>query len=290
MDRRRPRRPSALARGAARSLRERRRRRAREGFAPRLRFQADAPELLLSPHFDDAALSCWSLLSDERELTVVNVFAGIPPAGSVGVWERTIGARDSAERMRERAAEDARALALASRVASNLPLLDEQYRRAGGLSVGLREMEEALCAHVQAASRVYAPAGIGGHADHALVRDYARALRAQGMPVVLYAELPYCFFHGWPAWVDGGEPSPRRDVDAYWGAFLKEVAELPAPRAAEVVRLDEAAMARKRAAVACYETSLNYGVRHLLGEPSFGGYEVRWPLPVEQAGSAAPQL
>lgn len=244
---------------------------------PRLRVDLDAPELVLSPHWDDAVLDCWSLLSSDRELNVLNLFAGVPPAGRVGVWEAVSGARDSAERARGRIAEDTLALARAGRAPLSLPLLDAQYRRPPS-ALDLQKLDRAVSDEVQSASRVYVPAGIGAHADHLLARRYGLLLLRAGMPVTLYAELPYCIFHGWPSWVDGREPAPNRNVDAYWQAFLKDVPEMPALRSAEVERLNGPAAAAKLEAIGCYETSLNYGVRQLLADPAFHGFEVRWPL------------
>jgi hypothetical protein len=257
---------------AVRSARE------ESGFCPRLRTDPNAPELMLSPHWDDAVLDCWSLLASSRELNVVNLFAGIPPAGSPGVWEAISGTRDPAERARERMAEDARALARAGRKPLSLPLLDAQYRRQPPSALGLEELDRALTKVVPSASRVYAPAGIGAHSDHLLARRYGRMLLRAGMPVALYAELPYCTFHGWPSWVDGREPAPNRNVDAYWLSFLTDVPEMPSLRSAKVERLDQPTAGAKREAMGCYEISLNYGVRQLLADPAFHGFEVRWEL------------
>lgn len=249
-----------------------------ERFSPRLRFDAAALELLLSPHWDDAVLDCWGLLSSERRLQVVNVFAGIPTSARAGLWEAVIGAHDPEERARARMAEDARALAAAGREPLNLPLLDVSYRREGSYEVGLEELDRALSEQVPSASRVYVPAGIGANRDHLLTRRYGRALLHAGVPVSMYAELPYCTFHGWPPWVDGNAPSPRRNVDAYWESFLGGVPEMPPLRAAEVVRLDAATATAKRAALESYETSLSYAFRRMLADPAFHAFEVRWEL------------
>lgn len=256
-------------------------RRAREEsrFRPRLRVDTGAPELLLSPHWDDAVLDCWALLSDRRELEVVNVFAGTPAPGRLTVWDAITGASDSAERTRERLAEDAVALARARRTPHNVALLDAQYRPPDG-RVGLEELDGAVSAAVPAASRVYAPAAIGSHADHLLARTYARMLRRAGMPVTLYADLPYCVLHGWPEWVDGTPPDAHRNVDAFWLSCLKDVPEMPDLRAAEVVRLDPLKAAAKLDAMRCYATQfacLNYG-GSLLIDPAIHAYEVRWQL------------
>ena len=154
-------------------------------MSSRLRVDEGAPELLLSPHWDDAVLSCWSLLSSGRELNVVNVFAGVPAAGRSGLWERVAGVADSAERARVRMREDALALSGAGRTAVNLALLDAQYRAS---TAALDDLDGALGAEIAGASRVYVPAAIGGHRDHLLVRSYGLMLLRLGMPVTLYAE------------------------------------------------------------------------------------------------------
>jgi hypothetical protein len=258
------RRSAALARG-----------RAEHGLRPRLRHDPAAPELLLSPHWDDAVLDCWGVLSSPRELTVVNLFAGVPAPGKVTAWEGIIGVKDTAERARARIAEDERALALARRQARNLPLPDARSRKA---PVALGELDGLLAGEVPAASRVYAPAGIGGHADHLLARRYAQLLRAEGMPVSLYAELPYCVFHGWPAWVDGSAADPRRNVDAYWASFVDGVPGMPDLREAAVERLDGSSAQLKRQALQLYQASLNHAIRTLLSDPQILGFEVRWAL------------
>ncbi|MGD0452037.1 MAG: PIG-L family deacetylase [Solirubrobacteraceae bacterium] len=285
MNESRPRRLPGLARKLYRRSRALRRARSENRLQPRLRVDSDAPELVLSPHWDDAVLDCWSLLSSGRELTVVNVFAGVPPPGRAGVWESVSGARDSAERARRRIAEDTRALALAGRAPLSLALLDAKYRQTPS-ALDVDELDRALSAAVQSASHVYVPAGIGAHADHLLARRYGRLLLRAGMPVTLYAELPYCIFHGWPSWVDGREPEPNRNVEAYWLSFLERVPEMPPLRSAYVERMDGPTAAAKLEAIRCYETSLNYGIRCLLADPAFHGFEVRWQL-VGPTGDAA---
>jgi len=245
-----------------------------------LRHDPAAPELLLSPHWDDAVLGCWGLLASDRELLVLNVFAGLPAPGRRGVWEQVSRARDSRERAQMRMAEDREAIGIAGREPINLPLLEVGYRRKRR-AAATSAIDRAACEAVpgQRVSRVYAPAAIGGHADHLLVRAWALALlRDAGIPVELYAEPPYCVFHGWPAWVDGGEADPARDVDAYWRSFLAGVPELPDLRAATIVRLDAAAASAKLSAIERYRASLNLGARKLLAEPSFHALEVRWTL------------
>src|SRR5207245_2780131 len=89
------------------------------------------PHVILSPHFDDAVLSCWQLLDGPTEVRVVNVFTAAPPAGTAPPWwDRVTGATDPVVRMRERREEDAAALAITGTPSVELDLLDDQYRHA----------------------------------------------------------------------------------------------------------------------------------------------------------------
>jgi LmbE family N-acetylglucosaminyl deacetylase len=272
-------RPQALPRALYRRVRARRAAAEEKRFQTNLRTDPLAPELVLSPHFDDAVLDCWSVLASDLEVTVANVFAGTPAAGRLTLWDTITGAVDSAQRVSERAAEDALALARAGRKPLNLPFLDAQYRTPPGPT--LDEIDRALSTAVGSASRVYAPAGLGSHPDHQLVRRYGRMLCRAGMPVTLYADLPYCVMHGWPHWVEGREPEPTRDVNAFWLSYLDGVPEMPSLPSAHVERLDEPSARAKLAAMVCYRTqfpALDGGARKTLSDPAIHGFEVRWEL------------
>ncbi|HTA98484.1 MAG TPA: hypothetical protein VK730_12690 [Solirubrobacteraceae bacterium] len=274
------RRASRAPAGIARRFRNARRLHAERRFQTALRFDATAPPLLLSPHWDDAVFDCWTLLSGEGDLTVVNVFAGTPSAGRLTRWDRVTGASDSNARARERIAEDNEALSKTGRSAVNLPLLDAEYREPGP-DPSLSDIDRALTERVHLASRVYAPAGLGTNADHKLVRRYSRTLMSTGIPVSLYADLPYCVVHGWPHWVDGSERDPHRDVDAFWRTFLTDVPELEELRRARVERLDDEHAAAKLAAMRIYGTqfsSLDSGAAGVLSNPAIHRFEVIWNL------------
>jgi hypothetical protein len=246
------------------------------GFRSRLRHDPGGPVLLLSPHLDDAVLDCWSVLTASGAVTVVSVFAGVPAAGLVSYYERLAGARDSAEHVRRRLDEDREALARAARSAVSLAFLAWTHRR-GRPEPSLKALDSALAAH-SPVSKVLAHAALGApHPDHELVRCYALALAQQGMPVRLYADVPYSVTYGWPAWVTGDEPEDGLDVAAYWGD-----GPVGAPAAAEVVRLDPAAAAAKLAAMRTYRSEfavLDRGPLRQLSNPAVHGFEVFWPAP-----------
>ena len=159
------------------------------------------PAVILSPHLDDAVLSCWHLLTQPGEVVVINVFAGVPThLGAPAWWDEYTGASDSAERVRERIEEDRRALAVTGRTAVNLGFLDEQYRPEEQPLAPLTEQIERL---LDPGVQIYAPAAFANHSDHALVRAAALQLRVVGFEVSLYADLPHAVIRGWPVWVTG---------------------------------------------------------------------------------------
>jgi LmbE family N-acetylglucosaminyl deacetylase len=204
----------------------------------------ESRRIVISPHLDDAVLSCWHLL-EAGDATVVSVFTAVPEAGATGWWDKLTGAVDSPARVRERLLEDRRAMSLAGVSPVHLDLVDEQYRRNGASP----PVAEALAEHVADADEVYAPLGLFFSGDHALVREAAFELRGD---TVLYADHPHVGFFGLPTWVNG-EPAPL-DVDAAWRQRMAEAGLEPDALSPAVHALDDAAFERKLAAVACYAT------------------------------------
>jgi LmbE family N-acetylglucosaminyl deacetylase len=238
-----------------------------------------APIVVLSPHLDDAVLSAWSVISDDRDVAVVNVFAGVPEPRPVPRWDRMAGADDCRSHMQARLAEDRDALALAGRQAIYLPFLDEQYRKA---DPGRDALAEALSDAHPAASVLYAPAGIGGHADHLLVRDVAFDLSNRArLPLHLYAELPYAARFGWPSWVTGTRANPRVVVDADWELSLERAPVSRSALSSRVRRLDQEESSAKLAAMKLYRTQfplLNQGPIGLLENRLVLPWEVGWSV------------
>jgi LmbE family N-acetylglucosaminyl deacetylase len=250
------------------------------GFQSRLRHDPVGPAVLLSPHLDDAVIDCWSVLAAADPVLVVNVFAGVPPAGSVAYYDSLAGATDSAAHVRHRISEDRNALALAGRTPRNLSFLARPYRR-GRPEPSFDRLDASVAAEVDRVAMVHAPAALGSpHPDHELVRDYALALATAGVPVRLYADLPYCAVYGWPPWVTGEQPSPHLDVDAYWNGSGGSAAALLTPGRADVVRLDRDGAAAKLAAMRSYRefAVLDRGPIRQLSNPAIHAYEVSWAV------------
>jgi hypothetical protein len=202
--------------------------------------------VVLSPHLDDAVLSCWHALDDA---TVVSVFAGVPEPATSGWWDRLTGCHDSAERMRERHLEDESALALAGAEAVRLDLLDEQYRRNGASP----PVAEVLADHVRDAEEVYAPLGLFLGEDHRLVRQAAFELRPD---TILYADHPHAGIWGLPGWVTGEYGATELDVDAAWRHRMTEAGLEPETLRPEVHALDGEVFERKLAALDRYRTQV----------------------------------
>ena len=245
---------------------------------PPVRHVPGGPTLMLSPHLDDAVFSCWSTLTGPGEVTVVNVFTALPPAGVRASWDAITGFEDSRAGMRRRLAEDREALALAGRVPVNLGLVDRQYRRR---APSLSDLLAALAQHAPVAGQVVAPAGIGGQSDHRLVREACLELARGGMPVTLYADVPYAVRLGWPDWVTGTRAVPHLSADAWWGPYLEAVPAAEFSLVSRVERLSGEAAAAKLAAMRTYRTqypALSGGPADVLAHPEILGYEVAWAV------------
>jgi LmbE family N-acetylglucosaminyl deacetylase len=231
---------------------------------------------ILSPHLDDAVLSCWSVLTGSEPARVVNVFTGAPAPGSGACWwDRMTGAVDSADRMRERRAEDRAALALAGREALPLGLLEAQYRGESAVP----DLLGALRAALAPGESLLAPAAMKGHPDHTLVRDAAVLLGREGADVVLYADLPHAITRGWPTWVAHGEGVPT--VDVAWDRTLAAAGEQDPAGRGRARRLEPGEIARKLEAVRAYATqvaALDALAFRPLHKPETLRYEVFWPL------------
>ncbi len=151
----------------------------------------DDPIVVVSPHLDDAVLSCGQLLAARPGSTVVTVFAGTPDAAQeCPGWDARCGFASAAAAMAARREEDSSALALLHARPLWLDFLDSQY--------GQTPSTDELCATLQQVLRELAPRPVLiplglFHSDHLLVhRACAAALRVpSGMPLLVYEDVPY---------------------------------------------------------------------------------------------------
>ncbi|WP_053713947.1 PIG-L family deacetylase [Streptomyces sp. XY413] len=207
--------------------------------------------LVLSPHFDDAALSVAGLLGRlDGPAAVVTVHGGAPPAQApVSWWDAGCGFATAREAHRARLEEDARACALMGVEQLTLPNADSPYRDGGTLT-GLSELLREL--HPD--TRVLVPLGTN-QPDHAAVRDQALAALTDpaGPRPYVYADLPYTgAVRRW-----GTDAAVERlTSDPAYGGALRETAARYRMRVAYDVRLDDTEWAAKRAAVVCHSSQL----------------------------------
>lgn len=169
--------------------------------------------IFLSPHLDDAVLSCGGLIAAQTDagipVEIWTICAGDPPPGLLSNfaqfqhWQWNLGP-DAAEARRE---EDQLAgQRLGARV-RHFPVPDAIYRRSGADGESLYASEEAIFGPlapeehelIASVSRLVAgqlgqgahlvcPLGVGGHVDHRLTRSAAEAL---GLGLRYYADFPY---------------------------------------------------------------------------------------------------
>ena len=193
--------------------------------------------LVVSPHCDDAVLSCGDLLHDNRGAAVVTVFAGSPAALPAPTdWDRRAGFAPSDDVMAARRAEDRLALAALAAEPQWLPFVDDQYGTApseGDVAAALGATMDRL-----RPSRVVIPLGLF-HPDHRLAHDAAVvALRARRvLEWIAYEEATY--------WRVQGMVEER--VSALRGAGLA-LTRWPGSQSS--------ASAEKCRAVACYASQL----------------------------------
>lgn len=222
--------------------------------------------LYLSPHFDDAALSCGGQIATwtaaGQSVLVVTITGGDPPADAPSDTVRQLHARWTASLAAEGVAGDAAAAIVAQRRAEDraaltllradwlhLPFLDCIYRCGPddfALYPGPRDMfgapnpadaatltalAEAL-AGLPLTGRVYLPLGVGGHVDHLATRQAAERVFAAPF---YYEEYPY----------------------TAWPGALAAALQVGPELSAETVWLDAAALATKTAAVAAYASQLS---------------------------------
>jgi LmbE family N-acetylglucosaminyl deacetylase len=224
--------------------------------------------LVLSPHFDDAVLSCWHLIDGGDDVRVVNVFTGSPPSGAPpGWWDEHTGAPDPAARVSERRGEDEAALAVAGLSAIELGFLDGQHRHE---KLAPAAVEDRLREIASEREPIAAPMGLDRHEDHCVTRDAALALRGEGSEVILYADLPHACVHGWPQLASDGA--------ARWREAVRSVGVDPEGLRLEAHPLAPAALRRKEAALGHYRTQLAALAKMYESalDPEVLGYEAIW--------------
>ncbi len=188
--------------------------------------------LFLSPHLDDAVLSCGGYISrlsqEGKKAVVVTFFTADLPEGQPVSWlaRRNLNAwnmQGARSPFAERRQEDIAAARLLGVETVHLGLLDAMYRRSASGAFfypentvavpvdaedqvvtggALRALIQEVVARYAQASPLYlfAPLGIGAHVDHVLVRNSAEAVFGQEA-LNYYEEIPYATRKEYRQWL-----------------------------------------------------------------------------------------
>jgi LmbE family N-acetylglucosaminyl deacetylase len=183
--------------------------------------------LFISPHLDDAALSCGAtirrLTANGQPVTIMTITSGDAPPHMEAAplialhharWRTDAGAADDTPFPQHRRTEDIASAAVLGAQVLHLPLLDAIYRvDADGAPMyynnatlfGDIHPDDPLPAQLAAqtlpatadagALTIYAPLGVGRHIDHQITRDWALNLSDRlDATSLFYEEYPYCAF------------------------------------------------------------------------------------------------
>ena len=170
--------------------------------------------IFISPHLDDAVLSCGSLLDRLHKLgktiTVITVFTKVssPPYTPLAKeFTQQSGFKNPVKLFEERKKEDKKALKLVSAKIVHLDFTDAAWRKSllghiypltkkqfsghfSLLDVPLKqEIKKQLNPYLsQKESLIFGPLGIGGHADHILIKDI---LKESNKQTIFWSDYPY---------------------------------------------------------------------------------------------------
>ncbi len=169
----------------------------------------------LSPHLDDAVLSCGGLIhrqaAEGTRVLVITIFAGQPPLDRLSPFAARIHARweTGQEPTIERRREDQIALDILGADLLHLDYLDAIYRFEGDSFLYLSDedlfgsphpVDAELSGQIMSSlshalplhkSSLYAPLGVGNHVDHQLVKRALLSLRDRPARIILYEDYPY---------------------------------------------------------------------------------------------------
>ena len=171
----------------------------------------------LSPHLDDAVLSCggliWEQVHSGQDVQIWSICTGDPPSGTLSPFAESLHARwqTGCEAMSLRRAEDQAACNLLGAKTHHFNLPDCIYRTAyllpsgtvnylytseaslfGPLHPAETQLIKEVCAQIEAylspQAQLVSPLALGNHVDHQLVRLAAEELRKS---LWYYADYPY---------------------------------------------------------------------------------------------------
>lgn len=152
--------------------------------------------LVVSPHLDDAVLSCGGYLEAHPGAVVLTIFAGSPPPTQPLVaWDAACGFGPGDDVMAARRAEDANALCLLGASPWWCGELQEGYGSGQPDASVITALIAAAMREISP-SQVLVPLGLR-HRDHVVVAAAGLEALRQAAPrdALLYADQPYDYHH-----------------------------------------------------------------------------------------------
>ncbi|MHB0858669.1 MAG: PIG-L deacetylase family protein [Anaerolineae bacterium] len=225
---------------------------------------SDFCHIYLSPHLDDAVLSCggaiWEYQHSGQAVLAASFFSASPAMGTRTDYIRELEARwgGAQDPVAVRRQEDLNALRVLGAKALHLAYLDCVYRQDTTTREYYYATEESIFGEVHPAEekwhdelldgltrlvgdlgevQIHAPLAAGHHVDHILVRRVAHKLQARGLCVDYYEDWPYA-----------GDRTALEQALAPWPAGL---------RTSQTMELGLAALRAKVEAVGCYTSQLS---------------------------------
>lgn len=170
----------------------------------------------LSPHLDDAILSCGSLINKQKRhkesVLIITIFAGIPQkdyklSRSISKFIKESGSRSSTDFCRTRIKEDIDAIKLLNISFKHLNFLDAIYRKnllgdffyanfskifsiyADKSDIVKESIYRVIKGDLKETSIIYCPISIGKHIDHIITRQVGNLLESQGQNILFYEDI-----------------------------------------------------------------------------------------------------
>jgi LmbE family N-acetylglucosaminyl deacetylase len=177
--------------------------------------------IYISPHLDDAVLSCGGLIWEQTHsgvnVEIWTICAGDPTPGELSDFAKKLHERwqtgDGFDTLAARRAEDKNAARRVRATPQQFTVPDAIYRRASGNGLlytqdifvpihpadrSVDEIADLLSRKLTNYDTVVCPLAVGGHVDHVITRA---AVEKLGRPLWYYADIPY--FLNYPEQIPG---------------------------------------------------------------------------------------
>lgn len=201
------------------------------------------PLIVLSPHFDDAALSCGQLMAGRPDVVVVTAFTGTPNrTRMLTSYDKDCGFHSAGQAMLARRLEDRAAMdVMEAAPGVHLGLLDNQYDPGKGWTDTIEAIAEGVAKAIYEFEPqvVVGPVGIA-HPDHLLCAAATRLLAGDA-----YTDLDWWLYEDLPSRVL--YPDETHDRLEAWREFFPHMT---------LGFLGTGGRARKAEAIECYRSQL----------------------------------